>query len=330
MVAPGKLAGRRPGPQRSLQEGAPLASGIRQDGRRVSTAAATAQQKIWTIIDVLQFTVARFEARGILSPRLDAELLAAHALGLARVQLYAHFDRPLSPDELAALRELVRRRQGGEPVAYLTGKKEFWSLELQVDGRVLVPRPDTETLVAAALDRLVVGMPMRVVDVGTGSGAIALAIAKGRATATVFATDVSEDALAVARANADRLGVVVSLAHGDLLAPLADEAPFNIIVANLPYVRSDDIPQLAPEVRAEPRAALDGGADGLDIVRRLISASPPALVPGGWLLLEIGDGQATATVELCRGAGFDELSTCRDLGGIERVVAARKPGGHEH
>ena len=289
-----------------------------------ATAPVSASKASWTILEVLQWTTARFQERGLGSPRLDAELLAAHAFGLTRVQLYTQFDRPLLGPELAAFRELVKRRQAGEPVAYLTGRKEFWSLDLAVDKRVLIPRPDTETTVEEALDRLrarPAEQPPRIADVGTGSGAIALALAKNLPQAAVFACDVSPDALAVARDNALRLGLAVTFLEGNLAEPLRAHGPFDLIAANLPYVRAGDIAGLAPEVRSEPWLALDGGDDGLDLVRALVAAAPELLAPGGALVLEIGEGQAAATAALCRAAGLEDVRARADLGGIDRVVS---------
>jgi release factor glutamine methyltransferase len=277
----------------------------------------------WTVIDVIRWTAGRFEERALATPRLDAEILTAHALALPRVQLYVQFDRPLTPAELAAIRELVKRRQAGEPVAYVVGKKEFFGLELAVDARVLVPRPDTETLVDEALARA--GTAPRAADVGTGSGAVAVTLAKQRPEATLFASDLSPDALDVARANAERHGVTVTFLQGDLAAPLTPHAPFDLLVANLPYVPSADIAGLAPEVRAEPRLALDGGADGLTLVRRLIADAPALLAAGGALALEVGAGQARDTAALMEAAGFLDLRIRRDLGQIERVVSAVRP-----
>jgi release factor glutamine methyltransferase len=284
----------------------------------------------WTILEVLNWTTTRFSERSLPSPRLDAELLAAHAFGLARIQLYAQFDRPLSADELGRFRELVKRRQAGEPVAYIVGRKEFWSLDLAVDRRVLIPRPDTETAVEAALALLPADAAVRVCDVGTGSGAIALAIRKDRPLAVVVAIDASAEALAVAGENAGRLGLPLDLRQGDLLAPLAAEPtldPFDVIIANLPYVPRGDVPGLAPEVQAEPLLALDGGADGLDLVRRLVAAAPGHLRPGGAVVLEIGAGQAAETRRICEAVGLVRVATHRDLGGIERVVVGHRSEG---
>lgn len=286
----------------------------------------------WTVMDVLRWTTSRFEERGLSTPRLDAEILVAHALELPRVQLYVQFDRPLLPPELGAIRELVKRRQGGESVAYAIGKKEFYGLDFAVDARVLVPRPDTETLVDEALDRVgrtppaePTGPAPRIADVGTGSGAIAVALAKQRPDATVFASDISPDALAVARANAERNAAAITFLEGDLQAPLGEHAPFDLITANLPYVAAGDIAGLAPEVRAEPLLALDGGPDGLDLVRRLVDAAPALLAPRGALVLEIGAGQAQDTAALCAAAGLTDVRIRRDLGQIERVVSAVRP-----
>jgi release factor glutamine methyltransferase len=278
----------------------------------------------WTVLEVIRWTVARFTERALATPRLDAELLVAHALGLPRVQLYVQFDRPLVPDELAAIRALIKRRQGGESVAYLVGKKEFWGLDFTVDARVLVPRPDTETLIEEARERLAGGESVRLADVGTGSGAIALILAKLFPQAAVFASDLSTGALEVARANAERLGLAVTFAEGDLAAPLAPDAPFSLIAANLPYIASSEMATLPPEVKSEPALALDGGPDGLALVRRLVADAPALLAAGGALVLEIGAGQAGATAELLRAAGLADVRTRRDLGGVERVVSGVK------
>ena len=249
-------------------------------------------------------------------------------LSLPRVQLYVQFERVLSPEELAALRELIKRRQAGESVAYLTGRKEFWKFEFAVDARVLVPRPDTETLIEEAIARLGAageGPAPRIADVGTGSGALAITLAKLRPDAAVFASDVSPPALEVARANAERLGAAVTFVEGDLAAPLAAHAPLSLIVANLPYVPAGELAALPADVRSEPALALDGGADGLDLVRRLVADAPALLSPGGVLALEIGAGQAEATRALLQAAGFTDVQARKDLAGIERVVSGRKP-----
>ncbi len=277
---------------------------------------------MWTILSVLTWTEKRFRERGLGSPRLDAQVLLAHVLERDRVHLYTHFDQPLKPDELASYRGLIQRRLGGEPVAYLVGKKEFRSLELSVDARVLVPRPDTETLVDVAL--ALVGDTGRVVDVGTGSGAIALALKKERPGLTVLAIDRSPDAAAVARANAERLALDVAVVEGDLLEPARAQAPLALIVSNPPYIPSAEVPGLPAEVQKEPLAALDGGADGLVAIRRLVADAPSLLQPEGALALEVGAGQAPAVAALLAADGrYQEPSITKDLAGIERVVAAR-------
>ena len=268
---------------------------------------------VWTILGVLQWTEKRFAERKLGTPRLDAQLLLAHVLGKDCVHLYTHFDQPLEADELAKYRALIQRRLSGEPVAYLVGKKEFRSLELAVDARVLVPRPDTETAVDAALALLPAEGEARVVDVGTGSGAIALALKKERPALEVLAVDRSPDAAAVARANAERLGLAVEVVEGDLLAPVAARAPFAAIVSNPPYIPSGEIAGLQAEVRKEPLAALDGGADGLDVIRRLVADAPPLLADGGALVLEVGAGQAPAVVALFAADGrYDAATTTKE------------------
>jgi release factor glutamine methyltransferase len=282
----------------------------------------------WTVLDVVRWTTARFAERGLGTPRLDAELLVAHVLSLPRLQLYVQFERVLTPEELAALRDMIKRRQAGESIAYLTGRKEFWKFELAVDARVLVPRPDTETLVEEALARLGEPgeVPARIADVGTGSGALAITLAKVRAAAAVvFAADISAGALDVARANAERLGAAVTFVEGDLGAPLAAHAPFTLIVANLPYIPSGELASLPAEVRGEPTLALDGGADGLDLVRRLVAEATDLLAPRGVLALEIGAGQAASTRALLEAAAFTDVQTRNDLAGVERVVSGMKP-----
>jgi release factor glutamine methyltransferase len=281
----------------------------------------------WTVLEIVRWTTTRFSQRGLASPRLDAEILAAHALGMSRVQLYVQYDRPLDAAELAGMRELVKRRQAGESVAYIIGKKEFFGIELAVDARVLVPRPDTETLVEEGRVRLdeAAHADERIADVGTGSGAVALALAKVRPAAAVFASDLSADALTVARGNAERLALAVTFLEGDLAGPLTAHAPFSLLVANLPYIPTAELAGLPPEVRAEPAQALDGGADGLDLVRRLIAQAPPLLRSGGALALEIGAGQAAAAADLLAAGGFGDVRSRRDLAGIDRVVSGVKP-----
>ena len=277
----------------------------------------------WTVLRVLAWTQQRFKDRALASPRLDAELLLAQVMNKTRVGLYTSYDQPLVAGELAAYRDLIRRRLAGEPVAYLLGAQEFWSLSFAVDARVLVPRPETEGLVEAALALLRGRAAPTLVDVGTGSGAIAIAVAHERPDAEVIAIDRSPDALVVARANAARHTVDVTFLEGDLLAPIAGRR-VDVIASNPPYIAEGDFDTLPPEVRREPRGALLAGPDGLDVIRRLITDAPALLVPDGALLLEIGAGQSDQVQELGR-RRFREVSVRKDLAGIERVIVARVP-----
>jgi release factor glutamine methyltransferase len=227
----------------------------------------------------------------------------------------AHDDEPLPPALASTLELLVLRRLSGEPLAYLTGRKEFFGLDLQVDDRVLVPRPDTEALVNWALELL--DGQQRVLDMGTGSGAIALALKASKPTLHVHASDFSADALAVARSNARRLKLDVSSSQGAWFAALsASEAPFDCIVSNPPYIAERD-PHLSA-LEFEPSLALTSGSDGLDDLRRIISQAPKHLVPGGWLLLEHGYDQAQAVRNLLTASGFVQVQSRHDLAGIER------------
>jgi release factor glutamine methyltransferase len=282
----------------------------------------------WRVIDLLRWTTEHFAARGIASPRLDAEVLLAHALGCPRLALYVEFEKPVTPEERARFREAVRRR-GSErvPVSQLVGRREFWSLPLRVTREVLTPRPETETLVEAALELL----PdregeVRVLDVGTGSGAVALALAGERPKAHVTGSDISHPALQIARENADALQLSdrVRLLEGDLFAPVAGEA-FDLIVSNPPYLARAEAEGLPPELVHEPEVALFGGEDGLAVLRPLVAGVLAHLVPGGGFAVEVDPRQAPEVAEACREAGLVAVETRRDLAGRPRVVAARRP-----
>jgi release factor glutamine methyltransferase len=268
--------------------------------------------------DALDSAVIAISAAGSDTPRLDAELLLAGALGVDRAALVMDPAREVAGPAARAFRDLVRRRSAArEPVAYLLGTKGFRHLELEVDRRVLVPRPETELLVEVALD-LPAGT--RVLDVGTGSGAVALALKHERPDLHVTGSDVSDDALEVARSNARRLGLAVSFTRADLLEG-APEA--GAILSNPPYVADADRALLAPEItRHEPELALFAGADGLDVVRRL--AAQAGASPAGFVAVEIGSGQAPSVAALLRDAGFPATEARRDLAGIERVVIGRR------
>ncbi|GFE62548.1 peptide chain release factor N(5)-glutamine methyltransferase [Geobacter sp. AOG2] len=280
-------------------------------------------QETWTTIKVLTWTKDYLSAKGIENARLEAEWLLCAATGLDRVGLYLNFDKPMSDNELASFRAMVARRARREPLQHILGTQEFYGLEFEVSPDVLVPRHDTEPLIAEALAHR--PDARSVLDIGTGSGCIAVALARHLPDAAVTATDISTAALAVARRNAERNGAAVEFLAGSLLEPVAGRR-FDLIVSNPPYIPTADIDGLEPEVRDfDPRGALDGGADGLDAYRALVPAAPEYLNPSGWLLVEVGIGQAPAVVELFqKTTDYDQPVTARDPGGIERVVGARR------
>lgn len=271
-------------------------------------------------------TVARLLARAceLIDP-VDASLLLAHALGKPRSWLFAHADDALGAADAARFDALLARRAAGEPVAYLTGTRGFWTLELAVTPATLVPRPETELLVELALARLPQGQLLRIADLGTGSGAVALALAKERPQACVLATDASPEALDVARENARRHGIGnVTFRAGSWLQPLDGEC-FDLIASNPPYVADGD-PHLARgDLRFEPAMALSCGPDGLDAIRIIVRDAPACLRSGGWLLLEHGWDQGEAVRALLVEAGFVDGVTERDLEGRDRVTLGRRP-----
>jgi len=282
-----------------------------------------------TVIELIGATTELFRKHRVESPRLEAELLLASVLGIERIQLYVRFDQPLAEDEVARYRELVKRRGRHEPVHYILGRREFWSLDLAVERGVLIPRPDTECLVEEVLAHLGPTPPaLRVADVGTGSGAIAIALAKERPTLDVWAGDLAEIPVRVAAENARRHGVEgrVHVVRADLLAGLAAAAggPFDLVASNPPYVSEDELATLEPHVReSEPREALVGGADGLEVIRRLVGELDRGLVPGGALFIEIGSEQGEAVRALVA-PRFEEVRVRRDYAALDRVVVAVK------
>ena len=257
------------------------------------------------------------------APRLTAEILLAHALGCDRVRLYLDFEKPLGEGELSAFRELVRRRAAGEPTAYLTGRKDFFGRTFRVDRRALVPRPETELVVEAALAAL--PRDGTLIDLCTGSGCIAVTVALERTGARVLATDLSAEALALARENADALGASVELLPGDLYASLPQDLCCDVVTANPPYVPSGQVAQLGRELSHEPRLAIDGGEDGLEVARRVVAGAPRHLRPGGTLVVEMHESHRESLPRLCREAGFEAVEPRRDLGGLWRYVVARRP-----
>ena len=259
-------------------------------------------------------------------PRLEAELLLAHLLERPRSHLHAWPGNPLPEQQETAYHALVERRLAGEPLAYLTGEREFWSLSLRVTPDTLVPRPDTELLVELALELIPPRASWRIADLGTGSGAIAAAVAHERPACRVIATDRSAAALAVARDNFERLGLgTVECLQGDWLEPLAGRPPSDLILSNPPYVAAADPHLQTPELQHEPLSALVAGDDGLSAIRRIAEQAPAHLRAGGRLLLEHGFQQGAAVRRILRQAGFGQIGTHRDLAGNERVTAGRIP-----
>jgi len=284
----------------------------------------SSQTQEWTIETVLRWASDDFRARGVDSPRLDAELPLGRALSYSRIQLIADAKRLLDAGELAKFRELVKRRRAREPTAYILGEREFYGRSFRVDRRVLIPRPDTETLVDVALDRTRDrSMSMRALDLCTGSGCVAITLARERRTSLFVAADISRDALDVARQNALRLGAYnVAFGLGDLFAAVDPSLRFDLVTANPPYIADAEMADLQPEIRDyEPQLALAGGADGLAIVRLIVASAPAHLARGGRLVLEVGFGEAAAAAALFAAAGFDEIEIRRDYARVQRVVS---------
>jgi release factor glutamine methyltransferase len=296
----------------------------------------------WTILEILRWTTEFFGAKEVSEPRTSAEVLLAHILGVSRLELYLRYDQPLNPTELSRFKALVVRRRQGEPVAYLTGHREFWSLDILVTPAVLIPRPETETLVEAALaaakdieekDLGLGGESERRwgLEAGVGSGAVIIALAKELASMAWVGLDLSKAALAVARENSRRQGVSdrVHLLQGDLLTALKPMESFDLLVANLPYVPRRMWESLPREIKEfEPAGALLGGEDGLDLIRPLIRQAEQYVLGGGWVVLEVGDGQAPAVAALLEETGaYERPAILRDFSGIERVVQARRREG---
>ena len=277
-----------------------------------------------TYASLLQAATARLAAAGVATPRLDAEVLLAATVGIGRTVLYTRLREPVSPHAVDRLTKRLARRAAGEPVAYLVGRREFWSLEFCVTPDVLIPRPETELLIEIAC-RSAAGLSSpRLCDVGTGSGCIAVALARELPRARLVATDLSRAALAVAQRNAaahtvnDRIAFV----QADVLSAFSDAPTFDVIASNPPYVA--DTESLPPDVDREPVRALRAGRDGLDVVRRLIAQAPSRLRRGGWLLSEIGQSHGPAARRLAIAGGFEAVSLHSDLAGIPRVLAARR------
>lgn len=281
----------------------------------------------WTVGSILKWTGQYFCEKGVESPRLDAEVLLSHILGKDRLYLYVHFDRPLDEQELTEYRKLVKLRVQRTPVAYIIGHKEFMGLSFAVTPEVLIPRPDTEVLVEAALERLREKDEPSILDIGTGSGAIIISLLANLPRASGLGIDVSAPALAVTGQNAvtHQVGDRLQLLAGDIFGPLSNQR-FDAIVSNPPYIPDKDIARLSPEVRCEPYGALAGGQDGLNFYRRMINEAPGYVNSGGFVALEVGIDQAQAVAALARGGGvFTVEAIIKDYGGIERVLVLRAP-----
>ncbi|EMI18747.1 Protein-(glutamine-N5) methyltransferase, release factor-specific [Rhodopirellula maiorica SM1] len=287
------------------------------------------KEEPWTVLRLLEWTTNFFKSRGSESPRLDAEVLLAHARDCARIELYTAFSEVPSEEQRVAFREMIRRRGEGTPVAQLVGYREFYSLRFRVDENVLIPRPETEHLVIEALDVAkamnISDRPIRIADVGTGSGAIAITLAKNINNAEITAIDLSEAALKIATWNAEHLKVTdsVRLVHSDLFESVAEPATFDIICSNPPYVSESEYEQLDPTVRDhEPREALVAGIDGMDVIKRLLETAPERLEVGGRLIIEISPMIAELCEELVEGTPtLGDLRFIKDLSGQRRIVS---------
>jgi len=289
--------------------------------------------KSWTIKELLKVTTDYLKEKQIDSPRLTAEVLLSHLLTFNRVNLYLNLDQPLNESEISGYRELIRRRLRREPLQYITGIQEFWSMDFIVDPEVLIPRPETELLVEQTIERLDASAVqadhlIRILDLGTGCGALAVTLAKEVKRSQILATDISPGAIEIARLNAEKHGVSdkIEFMQGDLWQPLAgNNITFDLIVSNPPYVSTEEYEDLPPEVRSyEPRLALDGREGGIYHIRRIIEGSPAFLNPGGWLLLEMAPDQTDRALEMIGSMGaFEKKTRIKDYSHRYRVVGAQ-------
>jgi release factor glutamine methyltransferase len=287
--------------------------------------------QVWTILNLLNWAASYFASHHIEQPRATAEVLLAHTLGFNRIDLYLRYDQPLHQDELTHFKTYIKRRLNAEPVAYITGEKEFWSMPFTVTPDVLIPRPDTECLVEAALALLLETEktpPERVLELGTGSGAIVIALASERPSVQFFALDRSVPAIRIAQQNARRHGLANSIRFfcGDWFLSIRSGVLFDVIVSNPPYIQRDEIARLQLEiVRYEPHGALDGGPSGLDALKEILYRAKAYLAPKGYLLLEIGYDQKAALAEIVREVGgYDPAVFLKDYGGFDRVAKLRR------
>lgn len=297
-------------------------------------AASDKDSAVWTIAKLLSWTSDYFNSHDIDSPRLTAEMLLSHSLSMKRLDLYLQHDKPLSQEELALFKSLIKRRVDREPVAYITGNKGFWTLDLDVTPDVLIPRPDTECLVETAIQVLPSmgdGIPLNILDLGTGSGAIILSIASERPDNRYYAVDVSAKAVQIASKNRDKSNIKasVSFIRGNWFGPFVKSCFFDLIVSNPPYIPRSDIAHLEPEItRYEPMLALDGDTDGLACIRSILTDAPSYLKDGGWLMMETGFDQKKAVMDIASGFGcYEEIEYLKDNAGHNRVVKMRKRMG---
>jgi release factor glutamine methyltransferase len=283
-------------------------------------------QEQWPVLKVLQWTTDYFREKGMINPRLEAEVLLAHLLGVDRVGLYLNYDKRLKEGERKAYREMIQRRTAREPIAYILGEKEFWSLRFKVNPDCLIPRPETEHLVDEAV-RIGTHLrpPRRILEIGTGCGAVAIVLAKELEDANIVAIDISPFALIVAKLNAELHEVAeeITFIQGDLLN--LEETQFSLIVSNPPYIPTEEILKLAPEVRDyEPLIALDGGEDGMHFFQEIAHGAPAYLVQKGWLILEMGKGQSQKVTGILEDEGFINIAMVPDYAGIKRVIRAQR------
>jgi release factor glutamine methyltransferase len=291
-----------------------------------AAGTAAADQDIWTVRRILEWTTGFLRQKGIESPRLEAEILLAHARGCPRIRLYTDFNTPLTDAERSAMRDLVTRRSRREPIAYLVGHREFYGRTFHVSPAVLIPRPETETLIDVALELIPADHPAQLIEVGIGSGCIAVTIARQRPLCRLTATDISPDALRIAAQNAARHEVAdrITLLEGDALLPLLPATTlFDGIVSNPPYVTDGERGQLQPEIDLhEPALALYAGPDGLNVVRSIITHAPALLKPGAFIALEVDPQQCPTVLTLLKNAGFDHGRIHHDAAGRDRIVQA--------
>ncbi len=289
-------------------------------------SAASGSSDVWTVQRILQWTAEFLRQKGVESPRVEAELLLAHARGCNRIRLYTDFNEPLSETHRAQMRELVRRRAAREPLAYLVGAKEFYGRRFRVSPAVLIPRPETESLVDCCLDQIADRTGLHVLEVGAGSGCIAVTLLLQKPTLQMTATEICSDAIQIAAENAAQHGISdrLHLLQGSVLEPLSGAAQrFHGLVSNPPYIRDDELAELEPEVREhEPRLALCSGADGLDVARAILQQCPSLLLDGAFLALELDPAQCECVRELAISAGFTDVRILADDAGLNRIVTA--------